>query len=120
MNSGQVSVAVAPVRSFANPDGTSVSTTGSSPVAIIVIQPDVTELDNITYEIGAMVKSRMTRLLVVCDMHGPDLREIIGPRISQMNVHDGRSVMREAILAELNRLSRDIAKRLDQTWPSKA
>lgn len=90
----------------------SVSTTGSTPA--VVQRIEATPIESVQYDIAAMVKSRMTRLLVVCDMHGADLREILGPKVDQLNVHDGRSVMREAILAEMNRLNRDIQKTLDR------
>jgi len=94
---------------------TGMSTTGSSPV--IVERQEASVLDSTKYDIAAMVKNRMARLLVVCDMHGADLREIIGPKVANINIHDGRTVMREAILAEMNRLSRDIQKVLDAQWP---
>lgn len=94
-----------------------VSTTGSTPA---VERAEASAFDEVKYDIGGMVNSRMKRLLVVCDMHGSDLREIIGPRANQINIHDGRTVMREALLAELNRLNRDIQKRLDQYEPGRS
>lgn len=87
------------------------STSGSTPA---IERAEASVLDSVKYDVAGMVNSRMKRMLVVLDMHGADIREIVGSRSNQINIHDGRSVMRETILAEMNRLGRDIQKLLDQ------
>jgi len=95
-----------------------------TPKAILAEMPnrrEATKLETVEHEIGFMISHRMKRLLVICDMHGDDLSKILSPvSMKKVDVHDGRSVMREAILSELNQLNREISSRLNDTWPLKA
>lgn len=89
-----------------------VATSGSIPA---MMRRAASDVENARYEINGMVQSRMKRMLVMLDMHGDDIREILSVKSQgNINIHDGRSVMREAILSEMNRLNRDIQKVLER------
>lgn len=96
----------------------------TAPSVTLETQPatrrEAAALEIAQHEVGSMIMHRMKRLLVVCDMHGDDLRAILTPTSQKrVNLNDGRAVMRQALLTEMNQLAFDIEKRLEQTWPSK-
>ena len=105
-------------NSTSTPSTSQTVTTPTIKIPGVVVQREATALESVQSEIGFMVMHRMKRLLVICDMHGADLREILSATSQKkIDVHDGRAVMREAILTECNRLASEIQRRLDQTWP---
>lgn len=92
-----------------------VSTSTVYLVPTVATATEATPLESVKYEIGALILSRMRRLLVICDMHGDDLREVsLAP--GQPEVPDGRAVMRAAITADMGELSHFIDIRLGQMW----
>jgi len=108
--------------STTNPNGVKISVDATSKTVNVPVEVrrEATPKESLQHEIGGMVQHRMRRLLVVCDMHGADLKEILSTASQRkVNIHDGRAVLREALLTEFNQMSRDIQARIDQTWPLK-
>jgi hypothetical protein len=79
---------------------------------------EATRWEGVKYEIGGMIAHYQQRMIVICDMHGRDLREVLTTSDSGVSYNDGRQVMHSAIRCDMSKLSEYICDRLVESGVS--
>lgn len=69
-------------------------------------------LENAKYDIDLMIVNTRGRLLVICDMHGSDLREVLLPPGQVRELTGSSLVMKTAIASDMDRLFDNVRGRL--------
>lgn len=79
---------------------------------------EATRWEGVKYEIGGMISHYQQRMVVICDMHGRDLRDVSITSDSITNNNDGRQVMHSAIRCDMSKLSEYICDRIVESGMS--
>jgi hypothetical protein len=88
------------------------TTSGSIPA--VVVKPEASAWENAKYEIGQSILNVRGRLLTTCDMHAPDLREVLLPPGQVRELTGSSLVMKESIAADMERLFAIIQRIVDR------